>query len=533
MKFDIAGLFKKKKSSDDDEYDDYEDDDDEETGSGDSDGDGDSEGDDYDDDDFDYDEDDEGGGLSPEKKKKMAIIGGASAAVVVIAGGLWWFMSSDSAEEEAAEASSGSNQVSLALPAKGQRVSANDTASNTMTPPKKRSGPSLNDIEDTPTSTAPRKNLNSLNDAADTPPQQPAAGVMAPAAMVAAGVATGAAPATAPQVAALTAGNNTAVKTGKMPPPSAGAGVVVPSVFVSSYAKVGKAPPGKPLAQAPIRELVEETKDGFLPVKSAAGLSSLKAYARPFDKNDQRPRIAMIVGGLGLSSAATQAAITHLPPGVTLAFDAYGRQLDKWIPAARAAGHEVLISLPMEPINYPISDPGPLAMLTTLKAATNMVRLNKVLGKGGGYVGLVTTMGSQFTTSENSLRPILLKLKERGVLLVDRGVTPSSKVGKIGGEVGLATARVNVAVDQMATPDSIDLALSELEYAARNNKSAMGIASPYPVSIDRIVAWAAKLKEKNMVLAPVSALATTQTVPEDPAPASSAPANPALTQTPK
>ncbi len=498
MKFDIAGLFKKK-SSDDDDYDEYEDDDEEDQDDEGSGG-GDSGGDDDDDNEYDFDDDEEDGGS--DKKKKLAIIGGGVAAALVVVGGIGWFLSGGE-EEEVAEPTSG-NQVSLALPAIGQKTSAGGTGS-TMTPPKS-SGPSLNDLGASGGKAASGgRSLNSLNDIASKPPPQAAAGV----ATVTPGMAPGAA---APMTAAVAVNGKSAVKTGRMPAPSGGAGVVVPSVFEGSYTKVAKATPGKPLGPAPVRELVEETKDGYLPIINAAGLSSQKAYARPFSDNAGMAKISIIVSGLGLSSAATQAAITHLPPEVTLAFDAYGRQLEKWIPAARAAGHEVLLSLPMEPINYPISDPGPLALLTTLRADTNMGRLNKILGKGGGYVGLVTTMGSQFSTSENSLRPILLKLKERGVLLVDRHMTPSTKIAKVGGEVGLTTALVDVPVDRMATPRSIDLALGELEVIAQTKKTAMGIASPYPVSIDRIVTWAEKLKDRNVALVPVSAVATVPAV---------------------
>ena len=46
---------------------------------------------------------------------------------------------------------------------------------------------------------------------------------------------------------------------------------------------------------------------------------------------------------LGLSRAATEAAIAKLPPSVTLAFSPYARNLKTWPERAKGAGHEVLV----------------------------------------------------------------------------------------------------------------------------------------------------------------------------------------------
>jgi hypothetical protein len=48
--------------------------------------------------------------------------------------------------------------------------------------------------------------------------------------------------------------------------------------------------------------------------------------------------------------------------------------------------------------------------------------------------------------------------------------------------------------------------LRELEGLARLNKQVLGIGSPYPVTLERISAWAATLQEKGIALAPVTAV---------------------------
>ena len=96
------------------------------------------------------------------------------------------------------------------------------------------------------------------------------------------------------------------------------------------------------------------------------GRKAWQVYARPFDANDQRPRISHRDVHLGLSIAATQAAIQRLPGPVTPRVFALCPRLDHWIALARAAGHEVLLELPMEPFNFPTNDPGPDTLLTSL-----------------------------------------------------------------------------------------------------------------------------------------------------------------------
>src|SRR5690242_15302334 len=106
--------------------------------------------------------------------------------------------------------------------------------------------------------------------------------------------------------------------------------------------------------------LTEQTPDGAVPIIAADGRRPMDLYARRFDSTDPRPRIAIVVSGLGIGEAITQSAIDKLPPGITLSFTPYGPQgLQSSVSAARAAGHEVLLELPMEPFDFPSNDPGP------------------------------------------------------------------------------------------------------------------------------------------------------------------------------
>lgn len=270
------------------------------------------------------------------------------------------------------------------------------------------------------------------------------------------------------------------------------------------------AAPARSMAPAPDPGLVEVGRDGPLPVIGRDGRQPWRVYARPFEDQELRPRIALVVASLGLSDAATQAAIQKLPGAVTLSFMPYANNLQAHIAAARAAGHEVLLQLPMEPENYPRSDPGPQALMTSLGDAENLERLDWLLSRASGYVGAVNYLGSRFTAKQESLRPVLAALKKRGLLFLDSKSGGRSIGPQLGRELDMPFAVNDRFIDNEASSAAIDGRLAELEAIARDGGTAVGIGFPYPVTIERVAAWAAGLPSRGFVLAPVSAVVNRQ-----------------------
>jgi len=271
--------------------------------------------------------------------------------------------------------------------------------------------------------------------------------------------------------------------------------------------KLPRVQTGPALPPAPDPKLVRASAVGPLPIIGADGRAPWKVYARPFDAADTRPRIAIVVSGLGLSGAATEAAIQGLPGAITLAFAPYADDLGSWLTLARAAGHEVLINVPMEPLDYPRNDPGPLTLLTSLDSKANVERLEWMLGRAAGYVGVADFMGSRFTASRRNLRPVLQSLAERGLMFVDSRSAADSVVPEVAQEVGVPWVQSTQSLDEVVARSAIDARLAELERRARDQGRAIGIGAPYPATLERIAQWAMEADKKGFVLVPVSALA--------------------------
>ncbi|MAF48075.1 MAG: divergent polysaccharide deacetylase family protein [Rhodospirillales bacterium] len=441
-----------------------------------------------DDDDFD-DDDDEGGSSG---KKKLIIIG-ASAIVLItaLAGGTLMLLGGGEDQEQAAAGDSAIPVVSMAIPPKRRM---------TVTDESKPRAPMRAAPQGTETSRSPKPAL--------TPPPATAGQGAKPAT-----AGQGAKPATAAKpVSKIAAARPGPAATGVRRAP--GKGVITPSVTAVAYRGIPIQPRGKPL-RGINSALVESTASGLLPRMSPGGGAAWQEYARPFPKDNKRARVAVIIRGIGLGRASTLAAINQLPAAFTLAFSPYTNNLENWMGMARSAGHETLIDLPMEPNDFPVSDPGPLAMLTDLEDAQNIGRLKRLLGLAPGYVGVIQVMGSKFAASEASLTPVLSEVQKRGLLYVDGGEIRNGLAVKVVRSMALPWTSVTLSIDGIASGAAINARLADLENRARKDKSAVGLAQPYPVTVRSLVEWVKSLEFKELVLAPVSAVVRVDGPPPD------------------
>jgi polysaccharide deacetylase 2 family uncharacterized protein YibQ len=265
--------------------------------------------------------------------------------------------------------------------------------------------------------------------------------------------------------------------------------------------------PAEALAIAPDPGLILQGQVGPLPVIGEDGRQPWHVYGRPVDLDEDIPKIAIVIGGLGMSEAATTAAIQQLPGTVTLAFVPYAPDLSSWIARARAAGHEVILQLPMEPTDFPANDPGPHTLMTEAEAAENIERLHWLLSRFTGYVGVTNYMGSLLTTSPDAMFPILQDLQARGLMFLDAMETPDSIAGQLAGEMHMPNVVNNRFLDTQASRVAIDARLFELEAIAKATGGAVGIGFPYPVTIERVSEWIATLEEREIAVVPISALA--------------------------
>lgn len=263
----------------------------------------------------------------------------------------------------------------------------------------------------------------------------------------------------------------------------------------------------------PVRDpdLGETSLQGPLPSIGLYGREPWKVYARSHNTDDDRPKVAIILSGLGLSSAATEAAIQDLPSEVTLAYQPFAENIQQWIRLSRAAGHEVLLNLPMQPVDFPAIDSEQRALFVTLSPEEKQDRMRWALSRVSGYVGVVNHMGGSFTTSQESMQPILVELKARGLLFVDAQSAELSVATTLATAMEVPRATNDLFLDNQAVSRmAIDARLAAVERVAQEVGVSIAIGQAFPVTIERLRVWADTLNRKGIALVPITAVVDRQ-----------------------
>jgi Uncharacterized protein conserved in bacteria len=259
-------------------------------------------------------------------------------------------------------------------------------------------------------------------------------------------------------------------------------------------------------ASFPNEALLEDSPYGRLPIIGPDGLRPLEQYARPWS-GARGTRIAIVIGGLGLSQTGTQYAIRELPEEVTLGFAATGNSLQRWMQEARRMGHELVLQVPMEPYDYPANDPGRGTLLTSKSAAANLEQLHRAMGLITNYTGVMNYMGARFLSDADALEPVMRDITARGLLFLDDGSSANSLTGEFASALSTPHAFADVQIDDQIDEAAILRRLDEAERIARRNGSAVAIGSAFEETVRAVAKWSDEARLRGIELVGVSALA--------------------------
>jgi len=288
-------------------------------------------------------------------------------------------------------------------------------------------------------------------------------------------------------------------------PASALAAQADPNVEVAALPYAVPAVPGGGLSADP--SLIEPSPFGPLPRIAADGRRPRDIYAGARLAGDPgAARIAIVIGGLGLSQTGTQRAIEQLPEAITLAFAPYGGSLQRWADKARHEGHEILLQIPLEPLGYPEENPGEHTLLVAADRRSNQADLNWSLGRMTSYAGVMNYMGARFSADEKALLPLMGEIGSRGLYYLDDGSSPRSRAAAVGSVLQVPVLTADLIIDRARGAGEIARQLDALERLARERGTAVGVASAFPASVEAIAAWAGAAAERGVQLVPATAL---------------------------
>ncbi|PWC55817.1 divergent polysaccharide deacetylase family protein [Azospirillum sp. TSO22-1] len=225
--------------------------------------------------------------------------------------------------------------------------------------------------------------------------------------------------------------------------------------------------------------------------------------AVPAPPSAGRPVIAVVIDDLGLDRKRS-ARTVKLPAPLTLAWLPYAQDLREQTKAAHAAGHELMLHIPMEPSVQ--ADPGPEALLVRLSRDEIVRRFANALASFDGYVGVNNHMGSRFTADRAAMAPVLAEVQRRGLLWLDSRTSPSTVAATLAGELKLPFAGRDVFLDNVETVSAVRAQLAKTEAVARQHGSAIAIGHPHDATVEALAAWLPEVRKRGFVLVPVSAV---------------------------
>ncbi len=215
-----------------------------------------------------------------------------------------------------------------------------------------------------------------------------------------------------------------------------------------------------------------------------------------------RPMIALVIDDMGIDRKRSAQAVAFENP-LTLSYLAYARDLQRQTAAARAAGHELLLHVPMGPRNRKL-DAGPNVLRVDLEPDELRRRLRWGLDRFACFVGVNNHMGSSFTADAVGMTLVMRELKRRGLLFLDSRTAGSTVGLALARRIGVPSAERNIFLDNENTVEAVAARLADLEKLARRKGYAIAIAHPRDATLKALSTWLREVEGRGFVLVPLT-----------------------------
>ena len=220
--------------------------------------------------------------------------------------------------------------------------------------------------------------------------------------------------------------------------------------------------------------------------------------------DDNRPLIAIVIDDMGVARRRSQRAVA-LPAPLTMAFLPYAGDVAAQATAAQAAGHELLVHIPMQPLGFN-SDPGPNVLDARLGPEEVNRRLLWNLSQFTGYIGFNNHMGSQFTANQEAMAAIMAVARARGLLFLDSRTSSQSVGFETARDLGVTATIRDVFLDNTDSVHEVEMRLRQTMAQARARGSAIAIGHPRDSTITVLEKWLPEIAAQGFRLAPLSAV---------------------------
>lgn len=214
-------------------------------------------------------------------------------------------------------------------------------------------------------------------------------------------------------------------------------------------------------------------------------------------------RVALVIDDLGGHlSAAERLFALGIPLTIAiLPGEPYSRTISR---EAALRGHDVLLHQPMEPADFPRSNPGPRALLKKMSAGEQMTILRENLDSLPEAIGINNHMGSAYMRDRPAVDRVMEELSRRGHLFLDSVTAPRSAGYSSARRHGVPAARRDVFLDPDEGEGILERQFVELARQVANRETAIAIGHPHPETLDALERWVPRMREAGIEFVRVS-----------------------------
>lgn len=211
------------------------------------------------------------------------------------------------------------------------------------------------------------------------------------------------------------------------------------------------------------------------------------------------PKIAIIIDDIGYDREIVEKFL-GLDAVFTFSILPYSPFQKSIARSVHSKGFDVMLHLPMEPNEYPMVNPGPGALLTSMSPDQLINQLHKDLDSVPFIQGVNNHMGSKMTTVSIQLYQIFSVLKKRKLFFIDSRTTTETLCKPSAQLLQVPFAQKDVFLDHIQKPDFIRKQIHRLIHIANSHGEAIGIAHPYDVTYDILREVLPELKKKAVLV---------------------------------
>jgi polysaccharide deacetylase 2 family uncharacterized protein YibQ len=250
----------------------------------------------------------------------------------------------------------------------------------------------------------------------------------------------------------------------------------------------------KPVKETPVTQKTEPVKQ-----KEKIVVSKIDKIPLPLKQ------VAIIIDDIGYDLAPVR-ELLKVDADITFAILPLCSHSREAAEMLHEAHKETLLHLPMEPNSYPKEKPGNGTLFTDMNSEELIFQLEKDLASVPYVSGVNNHMGSKFMADEDKLILIFNKLKKKKMFFIDSRTTANTKAFAAAEKVNMQMASRKVFLDNDRDYNEIYKKLLEVTQNSSDVSPVIIIGHPYPETIRAIKDASRVLREKGILVVPVSKL---------------------------